>query len=253
MSKEFTGKIALVTGGGTNIGLAVATLLVDRGASVALVGRNKKQLDSAVVDLRARTDARVIAVPADITNEEEVNQMIETITAELGGLDIAINNAGIVGPIGPIADMKAEDFRQVLDVNTTGTFLCMRSEINAMRESGGVIVNSASNIGVHGRRLNMAAYAASKAAVSVMTRNAALEYISMGIRINAVSPGATDTPLSFRPGEDRDARDARVAAAVPAGRVASTHEIAEAIVWLASDQSSYVVGHDLVIDGGTTA
>ncbi len=254
MSKEFSGKVALITGGGSNIGLAIATLLAERGASVALVGRNKEQLDQAAVNLRDRGNGIVLTVAADVTDESEIERAVDRVAAELGGLDIAVNNAGIVGAIGPLVDMKPDDFRKVLETNTVGTFLSMQSEIRAMKRAGsGVIVNTASNIGVHGRRLNMAAYAASKAAVSVMTRNAALESINAGIRINAVSPGATDTPLSFRPGEDAAARDARVASAVPIGRVAKTSEIAEAVVWLASDRSSYVVGHDLVVDGGTTA
>ncbi|MFD6463713.1 SDR family oxidoreductase, partial [Streptomyces roseolus] len=135
-----------------------------------------------------------------------------------------------------------------------GVFLSMKYEIAHMRaHGGGVIVNMASNIGPHGRRPGMAAYAASKAAVSVLTQTAARDHIGEGVRINAVSPGASDTPMSFRPGESRADRDARVRTAVPAGRVSDPAEVAAAVVWLASAESSFVVGHDLVVDGGATA
>lgn len=128
----------------------------------------------------------------------------------------------------------------------------MEHEIALMADGAG-IVNVSSNIGIHGWRPSMGGYAASKAAVSVLTRNAALDVIGRGIRINAVSPGATDTPLSYRPGESNQDRDERVASAIPIVRVATVSEIVAAVLWLASDHSSYTVGTDLVVDGGTTA
>jgi NAD(P)-dependent dehydrogenase (short-subunit alcohol dehydrogenase family) len=118
---------------------------------------------------------------------------------------------------------------------------------------GGVIVNTASNIGYHGRRPGMAAYAASKAAVSTLTRVAALDHIKDNVRINAVSPGATDTTMSLRPGETDADRAARLATTVPIARVATTDEVVSAVLWLASEESSFVVGHDLVVDGGVTS
>jgi NAD(P)-dependent dehydrogenase (short-subunit alcohol dehydrogenase family) len=142
----------------------------------------------------------------------------------------------------------------VLDVNLTGVLLSMQQEIAHMRaHGGGVIVNTASNIGYHGRRPGMAAYAASKAAVSTLTRVAALDHIKDNVRINAVSPGATDTGMSLRPGETDADRAARLATTVPIARVATTDEIVHAVLWLASDESSFVVGHDLVVDGGVTS
>ena len=157
-------------------------------------------------------------------------------------------------PPARVAEVPAGDWRTVLDVNLTGVFLAMKYEIGHMAaHGGGAIVNVASNIGAHGRRPGLAAYAAAKAGVSVLTRNAAREYAAEGLRINAVSPGATDTPMSFRPGEPAADRDARIAASVPAGRVADPAEVAAAITWLASDEATFVVGHDLVADGGLTA
>lgn len=130
----------------------------------------------------------------------------------------------------------------------------MKHEIDHMRgHGGGVIVNMASNIGAHSRRPGMAAYAASKAAVSVLTQTAARDHIGDGIRINAVSPGATDTSMSRRPGETDADRDARLTTVVPIGRLGSTREIANAVLWLASDEAWFTVGHDLVVDGGATA
>jgi NAD(P)-dependent dehydrogenase (short-subunit alcohol dehydrogenase family) len=142
----------------------------------------------------------------------------------------------------------------VIGTNLTGTWLCMKHEIAHMRaHGGGAIVNMASNIGSHGRIPGMAAYAASKAAVSVLTRTAARDHIADGVRINAVSPGPTDTGMSLRPGETDADRAERLKAAIPLGRVGATAEVAAAVLWLASDEAGFTVGHDLVVDGGATA
>jgi NAD(P)-dependent dehydrogenase (short-subunit alcohol dehydrogenase family) len=142
----------------------------------------------------------------------------------------------------------------VLGTNVTGTWLCLKHEIAHMRaHGGGAIVNMASNIGAHGRLPNLAAYAASKAAVSALTRTAARDHIADGVRINAVSPGATDTDMSRRPGETDADRAARLKDAIPLGRVGATAEVAAAVLWLASDEAAFTVGHDLVVDGGATA
>jgi len=150
--------------------------------------------------------------------------------------------------------MEADAFTRLFDVNVTGLLLSMKHEIRAMKATGGgVIINIGSNIGARLVRPTMGAYAASKAAVSSLTRTAALEAISHGIRINCLCPGPVDTPLSIRPGEDRAARDARVAATNPSKRVATTTEIAAAELWLASADADYIVGQDIVIDGGASA
>lgn len=150
--------------------------------------------------------------------------------------------------------MDAEAFARVFQVNVTGLWLSMKHEIRSMKATGGgAIVNIGSNIGARIVRPTLGAYAASKAAVSSLTRTAALEAIAHSIRINCLCPGPVDTPLSMRPGEDRAARDARVAATNPSKRVATTDEIATAALWLASDSASYVVGQDIVIDGGASA
>jgi NAD(P)-dependent dehydrogenase (short-subunit alcohol dehydrogenase family) len=133
-------------------------------------------------------------------------------------------------------------------------FLAMKHEITHMRANGGgVIINTASNLGAHMRLPFLGAYAATKAAVSALTRTAAREYIAAGIRINAISPGPIDTPMSLRPGETEADRDARLKDALPAGRAGTTSEAAAAVLWLASSEAGFTIGHDLVIDGGATA
>lgn len=149
--------------------------------------------------------------------------------------------------------MDADSFTRVFNANVTGLWLSMKHEIRAMKAGrGGVIVNIGSNVGARIVRPGMSAYAASKAAVSSLTRTAALETVGYGIRINALCPGPVDTPLSFRAGEDRKARDARIAGTNPSKRVASPDEIASAALWLASDSAAYIVGQEIIIDGGAS-
>ncbi|MEC3919438.1 SDR family NAD(P)-dependent oxidoreductase [Nocardia sp. CDC160] len=253
MTTRFDDKVVLITGGAGTIAGATAQAFADRGATVVLAGRNAEQLEKAAAEIR--TDGgKIDWVTADVTDAFQIAAMVEELVRRHGGLHVAFNNAGILGIPAPVGDLDDNDWHRVLDVNLTGVFLSMKHEIAHMRgNGGGAIVNMASNIGAHGRRPGLAAYAASKAAVSVLTQTAARDHIADGIRINAVSPGATDTRMSFRPGETRADRDARMATANPLGRVGDPAEIAAAVVWLASPESSFVIGHDLVIDGGATA
>ena len=250
---RFSGKIALVTGGGSGIGRATALAFAAEGATVVVAGRGADGLERTVKEIEA-AGGTASAVIADITDSGEVKDLVTTVVERHGGLHIAFNNAGILGRPAPTADVDEDDFAAVLATNVTGTWLCLKHEIAHMRaHGGGAIVNMASNIGAHGSRPGFAAYAASKAAVSALTRTAARDHIADGIRINAISPGAADTEMSRRPGESDADRDARVGAAVPLGRVGTTAEVANAVLWLASDEAAYAVGHDLVLDGGATA
>jgi NAD(P)-dependent dehydrogenase (short-subunit alcohol dehydrogenase family) len=245
---ELSSKTALVTGAGSGIGRSIAMTFAKAGARTVVAGRRLSELENTARMIRnAGGDA--LCVTVDVTDEASVGALIERI----GSLHIAVNAAGIVLG-GPVDDMDAEAFARVFQVNVTGLWLSMKHEIRSMKATGGgAIVNIGSNIGARIVRPTLGAYAASKAAVSSLTRTAALEAIAHSVRINCLCPGPVDTPLSMRPGEDRAARDTRVAATNPSKRVATTDEIATAALWLASDSASYVVGQDIVIDGGASA
>ncbi|MFF1608715.1 glucose 1-dehydrogenase [Amycolatopsis sp. NPDC058278] len=250
MGARFAGKVVLVTGGGSGIGRATARAFAGEGATVVVAGRDRQRLESAVQEIGG--DASAVTI--DVTDSADVARMVETVVARHGGLDVAFNNAGILGSPAAAADLGEDDFGAVMGTNVTGTWLCLKHEVAHMRaHGGGAIVNMASNIGAHGRLPNMAAYAASKAAVSALTRTAARDHIADGVRINAVSPGATDTDMSRRPGETDAGRAERLKNAIPLGRVGATAEVAAAVLWLASDEAAFTVGHDLVVDGGATA
>ncbi|WP_433359282.1 SDR family NAD(P)-dependent oxidoreductase [Streptosporangium sp. CA-115845] len=252
-SSRFHGKVALVTGGGTGIGHATARAFARDGATVVVAGRSAEEL-ARTVKLIEQEGGRASFVTADVTVEDDVARMVATTVERHGGLHIAHNNAGIFGQAAPVADLDTETWRRVLEVNLTGVFLSMKYEIQHMRaHGGGAIVNTASNIGVHGRLPWLGSYATSKAAVSTLTRAAARDHIGDGIRINAVSPGASDGPMSYLPGETREQRDARLTPSIPLGRVGTLDEVAATVLWLACDEAGFAVGHDLVIDGGATA
>lgn len=245
------GKNSLVTGAGSGIGRQVAIALAAEGAHVVLAGRRVAELESTGAEISDRGGSYLIA-KTDVTNEADVKALLDATLAGQKQLDIAVNCAGILR-MGTIDEMELDTFNQVLSANTIGTWLCMKHELLAMKRQGnGVIVNVASNVGDHLVRAGTGAYAASKAAVSVLTRTAALEAIGHGIRVNCISPGPVDTPMSYRPGEDKAARNARVASANPSKRVAKLDEISSAVLWLCSDGAGYVVGQDLVIDGGAS-
>ncbi|MER7016073.1 SDR family NAD(P)-dependent oxidoreductase [Saccharopolyspora sp. NPDC000359] len=253
MGARFDGKVVLVTGGAGGIARVTAAAFAREGAAVVVSGRNSEPLTGVVREI---TDAGGHAdhVVADVSDPESVARMVSTVVERHGGLHVACNAAGILGDAAQVADLPVETWSRVLAVNLTGTFLSMQHEIAHMRKhGGGAVVNIGSNIGVLQRRPGLGAYAASKAGVSVLTRTAARDHIADGVRINVVSPGATDTSMSYLPGEDRAARDARIGAAVPSGRVSTPAEVASAVLWLASDDAAHVVGHELVIDGGATA
>jgi NAD(P)-dependent dehydrogenase (short-subunit alcohol dehydrogenase family) len=252
MTPRFTGKVVLVTGGGSGIGQAAARAFARDGATVTVTGRRPGPLEQTVRLIEA-DGGRASAIPADVSIGAEAQRVVATTVGRHGGLHIAFNNAGIF-EAGPLADMDQAAWDRQLAVNLTGVFLTMKHEIIHMRANGGgAIVNTASNLGAHMRLPFLGAYAASKAAVSALTRAAAREYIADGIRINAISPGPIQTPMSLRPGETEAERDLRLKDALPAGRAGTLAEAAAAVLWLASPEAGFTVGHDLVIDGGASA
>jgi NAD(P)-dependent dehydrogenase (short-subunit alcohol dehydrogenase family) len=251
MSANCAEKVFLITGAGSGIGQELAIVLAAKGAKVILAGRRLEALQQTGGVIESR-GGRHVVIQTDVTNEASVAALFVEITNRYGKLDAAINCAGIVRA-GLMDETSREVFLDLFDINTLGTWLCMKHEIIAMKKSGGgSIVNIGSNVGYHLTRPGMGAYAASKAAVTALTRTAALEVIGHGIRINAVSPGPVDTALSYRAGEDKSARDARIASTNPSKRVGRLDEIVSAVLWLCTD-ATYVVGQDIVVDGGASA
>ena len=249
---RFENQVVLVTGGGSGIGRATALAFAAEGATVAVAGRSLEPL-AQTVKLVEEAGGTASAVTADVSREDDVAAMVETVVQRHGGLHVAFNNAGVFVP-GGVADLSVAEWSRAVEINLTGVWLSMKHEIAHLRaHGGGAIVNTASNLGAHGRRPGLSAYVATKAAVSALTRNAAREHIADGIRINAISPGPVDTSMSLLPGETPADRAHRMRDALPIGRVGALDEIASAVLWLASPESGFTVGHDLVLDGGAAA
>lgn len=250
---RFVGKNVLVTGAGSGLGRAIALAFAAEGAGVVVAGRTAASLDETVGLIGAK-GGTAVAVTADVTDSGQLRRLVSESVDRLGGLDIAVNNAGILRGTGLVGDVSEEDWEAVLRTNVTGVWLAMKHEIAHMKDSGGgVIVNIASNLGAHRRIPNAAAYITSKAAVSALTRAAALDHIHQGVRINAVSPGASATTMSLRPGETEAERAERMKSESPLGRVAEVEEVAAAVLYLASPAAGAVVGTDLVVDSGASA
>jgi NAD(P)-dependent dehydrogenase (short-subunit alcohol dehydrogenase family) len=250
---SFEGKVALVTGAGSGIGRAAANLFAQRGAQVMV----------ADVDARAAADvAREIvagggtAEPcvADVSDEEAVAAMVALTIDRFHHLDCAFNNAGISAGFAAFHDTGPDEFARVLAVNLTGVFLCMRHELRVMvaQATGGAIVNTSSGAGVVASP-GQPHYTASKHGVLGLTKVAAAEYAARGIRVNAVLPGTTDTPMLRRYLDDNPGVEKLILRSMPAGRLARPDEVAEAAVWLCSDAASFVSGESMLVDGGQVA
>ncbi|MFF8829469.1 SDR family NAD(P)-dependent oxidoreductase [Streptomyces sp. NPDC015131] len=252
MSARFTGTTALVTGAGTGLGRAVALALAAEGASVAVAGRTAATLDETVA-LIEKDGGTAAAFTADVSRAEDVRALVERTADRFGGLDVAVNNAAVLRGGGTaVGDLDPGDWRSMLDINVTGVLYALQAEIAYMRDhGGGAIVNMGSNLGAHLRLPGTGGYAVTKAAVAALTRAAALDHIGEGVRINAVSPGASEAPMSLLPGETHEERAARFT--TPLGRITTADEVAAAVLYLASPAAGSAVGVDLVVDGGVTA
>lgn len=246
---DFEGRVALITGGGSGLGRAAARLLAARGARVVVADVDEEG-GAATVDECAAAGSEARFVRTDVTVEDDVAGAVAAAVEGWGRLDVAINNAGINGPAKPVADYTLEEWNRVLAVNLNGIFLGLRHEVPQMlAQGGGAIVNTSSGAGLVGFAA-LPAYVASKHAVLGLTKAAALAYVRQGIRINAVCPGSTRTPLLEGFMAQAPGMEEAMAAAAPIGRLARPEEIAEAMVWLCSDAASFVVGHAFSVDGG---
>lgn len=248
---SIAGQRVLVSGASSGLGRAIAVRLSEAGATVGIIGRDADRLAATAKAIAEVGRSGPVGI-ADVRDRGGLGATIDRLGRELGGLDGAVNAAGVFGSAAPVGELDPVAWDEVLAVNLTGVFDAMQHQIRQLRGSGGGwIVNVSSNIGAHRRLASLAGYVASKAAVSALTRVAALDHIGEGIRINAVSPGAADTTMSIRPGETRDQRDARMRSQNPTGRVARLDEVVDAVIYLAT--ATYCVGTDLVVDGGTAA
>ena len=249
---DFTGQVAVITGGSSGMGLATARAFAEAGAAVVLADVNQTALQHATEDLKA-AGHQVLGVPCDVSKEDDVAAMVAATVDTYGRLDMSFNNAGIQIPPSDAADEPAEVFDRVNAINLRGVWACMKHELAQMRTQGsGAIVNCSSLgglVGIPGR----AAYHASKHGVIGLTTSAALEYAPRGIRINAICPGTIETPMVADMITKGELDRAQAAAATPIGRLGQGEEIAASVLWLCSPGASFVVGVALPVDGGYTA
>jgi NAD(P)-dependent dehydrogenase (short-subunit alcohol dehydrogenase family) len=249
---DFQGKVAIVTGGTSGIGRAAAIAFARQGASVVVAGRRTAEGEETVRLLRAEGGEGLFVV-TDVARASQVKNLIGRTLERFGRLDFAFNNAGIEQQPTPFLDQNEEDYDRVMDINVKGVWLSMKYEIPAMLKSGGgSIVNTSSALGVIAFA-GVEVYVASKHAVIGLTKSAALEYGKQGIRVNAVLPAVIETDMYERFTGEKPEMQAAMAALHPIGRIGASEEVADAVIWLASDKSSFVTGHSLLVDGGFTA
>ena len=247
---RFNGKVAFVTGGASGIGRATAVVMARDGASVVVADRSR-DLGDQVVRFIEGMGGRAIFVETDVTDGDAVNAAVDATVRTFGRLDFAVNNAGIPDPSNTFLEATPEQWERICGINLRGVLLCMQAEIRQMLSgSGGAIVNVSSRVGLVGKP-RVGLYAATKHGVLGLTRSAAIEFATRGVRINAVCPGLIETPLAEKSFGDRLPDLAKVMN--PLGRIGRPEEVAEGIAWLCSDAASFVVGASLPIDGGATA
>lgn len=251
VGRRLAGKVAVVTGGNVGLGLATAKAMAAEGARLVLAARNAETGEAAAAAIRD-AGGEAVFVQADVISSADMKRMVEVCLKTYGRLDIAYNNAGITGAPQAVAETDEDLFDQVMAVNVRGVFLAMKHEVPAMLEAGGgSIINCSSVAGLRGAPGN-SAYYASKHAVIGLTRSAALDYAKQGIRVNAICPGLTLGEQVERTFASAPERLEMFQAKIPAGRAGQPQDVAQAVVWLASDESQYITGTALPIDGGAS-
>ena len=252
MNISFKGKVALVTGAASGIGLTTARLFAESGAAVVMSDINKQAVIATAESLTSK-GLTVTGLGCDVANETDVAAMVRKTVEIYGRLDFAFNNAGIQVPVAETADALGEDFDRAIAVNLRGVWNCMKYELQQMRtqKEECAIVNCSSQSGIIGNA-NLGAYCASKHGVIGLTKSAALEYAARGIRINAICPGASRTPMVERAIIDHPEHMDRIINEIPLQRLATSEEIASVVLWLCSPAAGFMVGQSVTPDGGYT-
>ena len=252
MSRPAHAPVALVTGGSSGIGRAIALAYTREGARVVIAGRRIREGEKVVEQIK-KAGGDALFVRTDVSKPAEVESLVKKAVETYGQLDWSCNNAGVEGAKGSITECTEENWDEVIDVNLKGVWLCMRYEISQMlRQGGGAIVNISSVNGFLGSAA-FAPYVASKHGVIGLTKSAAKGYAREGIRVNAVCPGSIDTAMIERVDGGPVRSDSWRISRTPMGRIGTPEEIAETVVWLCSEKASYVTGHSLIVDGGLLA
>lgn len=252
MMMNFSGKVVIVTGGTSGIGRATAIAYAQQGAKVVITSRRVREGEETVKTIKD-AGGEAFFIPTDIVQESDVKAMVDKTIEVFGHLDIAFNNAGSYGENPSLSDQLDSEYERIMDVNVKGVWLSMKYEIAQMLSQGsGAIVNTSSILGMVAMP-SVPLYTASKYAVEGLTKAAALQYAKSGIRINAVGPGAIETAMFEKATDGQDEAKAYMAGLHPMGRVGKPSEVSNAVLWLSSDQASFVTGETLIVDGGYIA
>jgi NAD(P)-dependent dehydrogenase (short-subunit alcohol dehydrogenase family) len=249
---DFSGKVAFVTGAGSGMGQATAVAFAGAGARVAIVDINPKGLD-ATAKLVADAGGQALSLPTDVSDAAQVEAAVSQTVKHFGHLDVAFNNAAVFDHAAPVDTLDLEAWDRVIAVNLSGVFYGIKYQVPVMLDQGGGSIINTGSVGSAIGSLGLTAYTAAKHGVVGLTKKAALDYATKGIRVNAILPGGIDTPMAEEFAGGTDEGRAALVSLNPVGRLGRPDEIANAALWLASDSSSFVTGHALAVDGGWLA
>ncbi|MDW6092482.1 SDR family NAD(P)-dependent oxidoreductase [Vibrio rhizosphaerae] len=244
---KFKNKVVVITGGGTGLGKATALKFAREGAHVAILGRREEELNIVVNEIE-KNGSEALAIQADVSIESDVEKSIQQVVDKWGRLDVAFNNAGMLGEMKPITELESSDFDKTMAVNTKGVWLCIRAELQAMlkTKTSGVIVNTSSFV-ARAPNAGGSVYAASKAALDAMIQAVALEVGGSNIRVNNIAPGVIKTPMSSDLPQEFQTALANHSALK---RLGEPEDIADAVLWLCSDDARFITGQSILVDGG---